>query len=106
VAWSRDGKMIASTSSDRTVKLWNREGQPLQTLIGHNGEVYSVAWSPDGKTIASASQDKAVILWNLEDLQLNRLMQDACDWVRDFLKYSAAVEEDDKHLCNGISTRP
>ena len=102
VAWSRDGNMIASASLDRTVKLWSREGQPLQTLKGHNGEVYSVAWSPDSKTIASASQDKTVILWNLKDLQLDRLMEDACDWVRDYLKNNSKVEESDRTLCDGI----
>ncbi len=104
VAWSRDGNKIASASNDGTVKLWSSEGKPLQTLMGHKGQLYSVAWSPDGKTIASASQDKTVILWNLEDLQLDKLMQDACDWVGDYLKNNSKLEESDKHLCDGVGT--
>jgi len=46
-----------------------------------------------------------VILWKLEDLQFNQLMQDACDWVRDYLKNNPTVEESDKHLCDGVGTQ-
>ncbi|WP_424096387.1 WD40 repeat domain-containing protein [Moorena producens] len=52
------------------VKLWNRQGQLIETFTGHSGAVTSVAFSYDGQTIASASGDKTVILWNfdLDDL--------------------------------------
>ncbi|MEQ9237690.1 TIR domain-containing protein [Coleofasciculus sp. E2-BRE-01] len=100
VAFSPDGKTSASASLDNTVKLWNLEGQELQTLKGHKDDVYSIAFSPDGKTIASVSADKTVILWNLADLTLDSLMQDACDWVGDYLKNNTA--ESDKHLCDNV----
>ncbi|MEH2025689.1 AAA-like domain-containing protein, partial [Nostoc sp.] len=70
VAFSPDGKTIASASDDKTVKLWNLAGQELQTFKGHSSYVTSVAFSPDGKTIASASDDKTVKLWNLAGQEL------------------------------------
>ncbi|MBW4428047.1 MAG: hypothetical protein KME50_27300 [Nostoc desertorum CM1-VF14] len=65
VAFSADGKTIASASDDKSVKLWNAStGKEISTLKGHSSAVISVAFSPDGKTIASASSDKSVKLWN------------------------------------------
>ncbi|WP_055074966.1 WD40 repeat domain-containing protein [Pseudanabaena sp. 'Roaring Creek'] len=73
VAFSPDGKIIASGSFDNSIKLWNLEGKELQTLTGHSNGVRSVAFSPDGKTIASGSFDKSIKLWNLEGKELRTL---------------------------------
>ncbi|WP_414516560.1 AAA-like domain-containing protein, partial [Nostoc sp. PCC 9305] len=80
VAFSPDGETIASASDDNTVKLWNRNGQLLQTLQGHSDSVLGVAFSPDGETIASASADKTVKLWNRNG-QLLQTLQGHSDWV-------------------------
>jgi WD40 repeat protein len=67
LAFSPDGKYLASGSEDRTVKVWNIDSQKeVTTLQGHRYSVRSVAFSPDGKYLASGSDDKTVKLWSVE----------------------------------------
>ncbi|PLZ80949.1 hypothetical protein CEN44_29050 [Fischerella muscicola CCMEE 5323] len=66
VAFSPDGKTIASGGPDKTIKLWDTTtGRVIKTLTGHNNGVYSIAFSPDGKTIASGSADNTIKLWDV-----------------------------------------
>ncbi len=65
LAWSPDGKLIASASDDTFVQVFEvATGTRRLIYRGHSEEVAAVAWSPDGKLIASAGQDRTVQLWN------------------------------------------
>jgi eukaryotic-like serine/threonine-protein kinase len=67
IAWSPDGKKIASASADKTVHIWNATSKnPIVIYRNHSKPVTTVAWSPDGSRLASGSRDTTVQVWNVQ----------------------------------------
>lgn len=97
VAISRDGRILASCSYDKTIKLWHlSSGNLLGTLVAHSGWVTCVAISPDGKILASGSLDNTIKLWDIGSGNLQKTLMGHSAYV-----ISLAISPDGQTLVSG-----
>ena len=100
LAYSPDGRYLASGSSDKTIKIWETAtGTELRTLTGHSMTVWSVAYSPDGRYLASGSLDKTIKIWEVATGKVRTLTGHYMTF------WSVAYSPDGRYLASGSADK-
>ncbi|KAF9579929.1 hypothetical protein BGW38_003604, partial [Lunasporangiospora selenospora] len=99
IAFSHDGRYLASTSADNSIIIWSLETfEPMHTLQGHTNKVTCCAWSPDDTRLLTAGYDRTVKLWDVQNCALLSTFQRHTDvigclgWLPDNARFVSGSE--------------
>lgn len=109
IAWSSDGRILASPSDDGTIRLWDVTNRRSLTFFEYP-TARGLAWSPDDQVIASCSIEKAVRLWDLDVGKIVRTMPKSSGayslaWSPDGTTLAAALNNNTVQLWNTITDK-
>jgi WD40 repeat protein len=97
VCFSKDNKLLASGSLDKTIRIWDVENNKLLSVLErHRDSVLSVCFSSDNKLLASGSKDTTIRIWDVENNKLLSVLEGHTDWVR-----SVCFSPNNKLLASG-----